>query len=319
MNKSVSVSVPARINMSAFNMNNFLLGKLCGGGIGFAIKLYTTIKLETNQKQYDYIKGAHSKIAASYINYFKKQFKISEGLNVSIVQQFEPHIGLSSSSAVAIGLICCINKLYSLNLTYNDMVHLHSSIIIEEFDDAVHEGFLSGVSSWVMCFGGMVIVDTNGELLDQYRISEENADAILIVTPKKIIKNNMFDEINLLKGAGTTLDLKDKVRKRTLFTKIKECFDKCDQKMGFILINQLLSLGSKPAELEYQNQNYNGLISELLTFGKDNNVLTRGMSSIGPNVFFLDSKNNISEFTCKLKSLNLPINILETSIHNDRI
>jgi len=293
-----------------------VLGELGGGGIGFAIKLFTKVTIEVNNSQNDNIDGAHSKIAGHYIRYLKNKYKISEGLNVQIEQPFDAHMGLSSSAAVAIGTICCINKLFSLGLSCDDVIFLHSSNIVEEHNKVLSKGFLSGVSSWAMCLGGMVIVDTNGSLMGQYKILEHNTNNVLITSPKETIGNTLENEEKLLKGEGTKLDLRDKVDKSSLFLKIKECFDIGDQETGFKFMNQFLSMGSKIAEIEYQNNKYNGLISALFSIGKENYVHLMGMSAIGPSVFFVDNNSNINKLIDEINNRNLQVNLIQTSFYN---
>jgi predicted sugar kinase len=300
-------------------MDDFVLNRIGGGGIGLAIKLYTTINCKISNEQNDRTTGSHSKIAKIYVNYLKEKYKITEKLNIHIEQPFKSHIGLATSSAVVIGIICCFNELFSLNLSYNDFLSLHSSKIIEEHNNIIGESFLTGVSSWAMCLGGIVIVDTNGLLLGQYTINENNVDSVLIISPQNIIGNTIEDEINLLKGNGTKLDLRDKAEKELIFLKIKEYFENGNQKMGLIHMNELLSVGSKIAEIDYQNHNYNGLISKLLYFGRKYNILTMGMSSIGPSVFFLDDKDNINRLLNDFNNFNESIHFTLTSVHNDCI
>lgn len=304
MKNEVTVKIPARIHMAVWDMNKFGLGKRGGGGIGTSIGLYTTLKGKISEE--DIITGDSSLIAKIFLESIKERLGIQDlYFDINISRDYEKHIGLGSTGSVLVGLIRVVIELLDIQIDDDAIMEIVLDTMKEEHEDEITECFETTVGPWACLKKKMVIVDEECKLIKTYQF--EKKMRVLLVTPqKKQLASSIEDETKLLEGRGRQLDKDAYSLKRYLLSYIKNIDD--SQDLSIIKIVDLLKyVGSKRAEIEFQEKLNDGLYSKLIRIGEENYCMLSGMSSIGPTYYYIDTKEKLQCIDKELRNYKVDV------------
>ncbi|MDD1727803.1 MAG: hypothetical protein LUQ50_01880, partial [Methanospirillum sp.] len=157
----VSVRLPGRIHLTVLDMNRFSPGHPGGGGIGFAIQVYTKVTVQCSESGYSI---SYSRPAI--IEHFLKLFSHVVGyIGGFAIQAFDPpykHVGLGSTCTVLMGLAVAVNQAVGNPLSRDQLRTLIGKNYVEEIgDDLIAYAFETGVGPAVSSDGGMVVMGDN--------------------------------------------------------------------------------------------------------------------------------------------------------------
>lgn len=316
MKKELTVKVPARLHMGVWDMNKFGLGKRGGGGIGLPVGLYTTITGKISSQ--DVIEGESNLIATRFLESIKDILNIKDVyFEIQIERDYEMHVGLGSTGSVLVGIIQLVTELLELDFSEEQLIEIVLDVMKEEHDDIITESFETAVGPWACLKRDMVVVDTECKLVDVYKV--DKSIKVLLVTPSKEgIASSIEDETVLLEGRGKELDRSAYELKRYLLSYLRNTDINDRKELSVLKIVDILKyVGSKRAEIEYQEKLHKGLYSELTKVGENNNCLVSGMSSIGPTFYYLDKEENVIKIRDELKSYNVNVKMVDVDYYDN--
>lgn len=118
----VKVTAPARIHLSVLDMNRFAPGRPGGGGIGFAVQIFCTSKVECIPKglEIDYERKG---ILEHLVQVFSHTVRYSGGFRIQARDHQYKHVGLGSTSTIMIATITAMNYAVGSPLD-TDQLHL---------------------------------------------------------------------------------------------------------------------------------------------------------------------------------------------------
>lgn len=308
MKTRCTIKVPARLHMSVWDMNKFGLGRRGGGGVGMALNEFTVLEGELWEE--DFMSGDAKGLSTEYLKILKKKFGVEHvGFHINIVTAFCSHIGLGSSGSILMGMILLFAELLELSISDAAILELYASIICEEHNGELTKCYETLVGPWCSLVGGLVVVDKSCNLIGRYDIGEDFM--ILLVTPKQTAISNSFEaEKILLEGKGKAFDTLDEDLKKKIFNKMQEEHEYVRKAE---LVDLLKYLGSKRAEIQYQNKAYNNLFQKLIDIGNQNHIVLSGMSSVGPTFFYGDKKDKLKKLEYAVKDLDVQMKY--TAVH----
>lgn len=310
--KEIHLRVPARLHMTVWDMNSFGLGVCGGGGIGAAIEIYTDIIIRQSQEE-SYV-GISKRVIEQLIKKLKKYFRIKCNMSIEVKGGYGSHIGLGSTGSLVLGIIYGIAQFAKVKLEKKNLLEIYKNNIQEEHDNEMTECFETLVGPWAILEGGIVVINKESDIIHKYLLSKKYR--VLVVLPKEgCLINTLEEEIKLLDGEGKKMDMYDKRRKNMLFKKLTD--SRNDDKEVLEIINELKELGSKKAEIKFQ-QDKNARYHLLEEIGKTQKILCTGMSSIGPAYFYIDIQEKLHKVVKYIENLN-EYNFVTTGIHNKSI
>lgn len=309
MKEKVIVRVPARIHMGVWDMNQFGLGKRGGGGVGLAIGLYTTVSGSIASE--DRVKGESSTIAKKFLDSIKEILNVKDVFfDINISRDYEMHVGLGSTGSVLVGMIRFVAEILEIELKDEEIIEIALDAMKEEHDGKITECFETAVGLWACLKRQMVVVDEKCNLVNICQL--DNDLQVLLVTPSSDgLASSIEDETVLLEGRGKELDREAYDLKKYLLSYIRKMDTTSRKDLSVIKIVDILKyIGSKRAEIEYQEKIHSGLYSELIKLGESSNCLLSGMSSIGPAYYYIDNEKQIKKICERLDGYNVNIRVI---------
>lgn len=302
--------------MTVWDMNSFSLNQRGGGGVGVALSEFTVLKGKIAAK--DVISGQSHILATKFLLTLKEKLNISDYcFNIHISRNYLMHSGMGSTESMLMGIILVISELLELQLSEEQIISLFLSTVQEEHNGKVTQCFETAVGPWNCLKGGMVVVDKNCKLVGELELQDDLR--VMLVIPRKVrVVNSIKEETLLLEGKGREFDSFDSKIKNRIFSQIlSKNVSVYDNIFKYEIINMLKYIGSKRAEIEYQNQQHNNLYNQLIDIGEKENILISGMSSVGPTFYYIDKIENLCKIEKELTKLD--VNIQYTSVYKKTI
>lgn len=313
----IIIKVPARLHLSVWDMCDFGLGIQGGGGVGIALSEYTIIEGYLDSQEV--ITGESFNLAKIFLAKLKKQFRIEKKqFNIRISRKYPMHTGMGSTGSLLLGMIKLIIKLLDISYSADDIVSIYMGIINEEHNGKITDCFETSVGPWACLKGGMVVVDKKCNFVKKFTVCH-NLHVMLVLPVKKNIISSINDEIILLEGEGKRFDRQDREIKEAIMNKISKLDNEkkeyCLKREICANIDLLKYIGSKKAEIMFQEKKHNGVYNQMIKIAEKNNILLSGMSSVGPLFFYIDKKDKLDVIK---KELNTPdYKIVFTSVENN--
>ena len=306
----VHVRSPGRIHLSVLDMNRFSPGHPGGGGIGFAIAVYTYVTVQCTESGYsiDYSRPA---IIEHFLRLFSKVVGYQGGFSVQAKDHDYKHVGLGSTSTIVMAVAAAVNHAVGNPLTRDQLRILIGNNYVEEIEGGLLAyGFETGVGPAVSCYGGMTVMAD--ELTMVYRREFAADKHVHIVIPPSSISSAGEEEFSLLMNKARTLDYRDREQKAyfTLMDFIPALNADDLVRMGKVMW-EFEFRGSKRAEIEHHSFELYQYMNNLRKAGLE----FVGMSSVGPSIAIITSKSG-KEITDILSTMDLRIAI-STTIDNE--
>lgn len=322
-NGTVIVRAPSRLHLSVKNMMNFDVGKSGGGGVGVGINVYTEVRAAIiYDTKEDDIVYKRKNVINRFISILKKLYCFNGFFKVEVFQEYDSHMGMGSTESACVTVMFAINKLLGNKMSYNDIINLYLNNAIEEDlqkNSNVVNCFETGVGPWTNTLAGMVIIDKNGQIQSRCEISPSYS--LLLIMPKDVVnKNSNQDEADLLWGKGREYDKQFINEKSAIFNDMLNDMNSYNkEELLFKNIGVLSSIGSKKAEIEYQDNLYNGYHTRVMKIAKEKGILCCTMSSVGPCIVLIDKEKKIKEFKDQISKIIEYNSILEVKVDNNGV
>ncbi|MEA2035207.1 MAG: GHMP kinase [Euryarchaeota archaeon] len=312
LEKPVEVRVPARIHLTVLDMNRFAPDRPGGGGIGFAIKIYTTavVKCTDSETEIDY---SREPIIKHFMEVFKKVTGYSGGFKISLTDHEMKHVGLGSTGSVVLAVAHAMNRATGNPLTAEEIRLLIGHNYVEEtVNGQIIPGFETGVGPAAATHGGMAVLGDELALICHHPFAADKN--VYIIIPPTEANAAGDDEFRLLMNRARNLDYSDRELKAYMvLMDLIPALQRDDLgKLGGI-IEEMDFRGSKRAEVEHNSFEIYAHMSSL----RKNGLEFVGMSSVGPSIAIITDKNR-SEMEKIIQSTGLKIAI-ETKIDNTGI
>jgi len=301
--KKVCVATHSRLHMALIDLNGSI-GRI-DGGFGIALQ-HPSIKMEIETCN-EPLPCLDNTIANKIVARAKKVFKYDENLKVKLIEDYPEHIGLGHKTQLALAIGSAIRLLKGVEMSTSALAH------------KMGRGGTSGIGVGLFKKGGF-IVDAGHSfgpqkakaaflpssrshaspppIICRHEIPEDWR--VLLVTPavpRKLFGKSELDVFN--KFCPIPGDEVAKISRLVLFKIIPSVIENDLVSFGEAL-NRINDLGFKKIEIGLQHP----IVREIMDLIKANGVDAVGLSSMGPTVFAIHSKErDISSLISSLKHL----------------
>ncbi len=314
-NGSFTATVPARIHLSVLDMNRFSPGMPGGGGLGFALQLYSNATVSCTPGS-TVIDSPRILLIEHLVAAFKAITGYAGGFLIHTHDHGKEHVGLGSTCTTASVVVSAMNEAVGRPLTNNTIRRLIGHNYVEETNEPgeIAFGFETGVGAATSIYGGMNIL--GDQLTHVYQHSFAEDKNVFIITPNIHAEDNNagLEEFSLLMNRARTLDYRDRELKAyMIMMDMIPAIEKGDlKKMGDIMW-EIEFRGSKRAEVQHHTfiiyQHMNALRQAGLEFV--------AMSSVGPSICVITEKTE-QEMKLILDVIGLEISVT-TKVDNTGI
>ncbi|MBN2733650.1 MAG: GHMP kinase [Methanomicrobiaceae archaeon] len=310
--KEIEVKVPARIHLTVLDMNRFSPERPGGGGIGFAIQIYTTAVVECTAKETK-IDFSREPIIRHFTEVFKKATGYAGGFKICVRDHEKKHVGLGSTGSVMLAVGHAMNRALGSPLSNEEIRLLIGYNYVEEtIDERIIGGFETGVGPAAATYGGMAVMGDELTLVHRSEFAE--GKDIYIIIPPTEAKAAGDDEFRLLMNRARTLDYRDRELKAYMvLMDLIPALHKNDLKKTGDIIWEMDFRGSKRAEVEHNSFEIYHYMSRL----RESGLEFVGMSSVGPSIAVITGKERKDALKI-IKDAGLEI-ALETKVDNTGI
>ncbi len=305
-----TATAPARIHLSVLDMNRFAPNRPGGGGIGFAIQLYTIAKAECTEGAVS-IDYDREPVIRHFVEVFKKVTGYTGGFKISITDHDKKHVGLGSTGSVLLAVGHAMNAATGNPITPEDIRLLIGNNYVEETcEGQIIHGFETGVGPAAATYGGMAVLCDELNLVCHHAFAADKN--VFIIIPPTEAKASGEDEFNILMNRARHLDYRDRELKAylVLMDLIPALIRDDLEKLGEV-ITEIDFRGSKRAEVEHNSFEIYHYMSRLREAGLE----FVGMSSVGPSIAVITEKTKM-EMEDIAKRLGLTIAIT-TRVDNE--
>ena len=306
----VKATAPGRIHLTVLDMNRFAPNRPGGGGVGFALQIYCSAKVECTASGLE-IDYSREPIICHVAEVFKKTVHYEGGFKIVIQDHERKHVGLGSTGSVLLALGHALNAALGSPLSSEQIRLLLGHNYVEETEDGrVTSGFETGVGPAAATYGGMVI--TGDELALAYRHDFAEGKNVFVTIPPTVVSSAGRAEFDLLMNRARNLDYQDRELKAyLLLMDLIPALEKGDLKKAGDIVWEIEFRGSKRAEVEHHGFEIYRQMSRLREAGLE----FVGMSSVGPSIAIVTDHSR--EAVAKLiEPLGLEIAI-ETKVDNE--
>jgi len=312
MTGEVEVKVPARIHLTVLDMNRFSPDRPGGGGIGFAIEIYTTAVVECTEKNVE-IDFSREPIISHLTEVFKKVTGYSGGFKICVRDHEKKHVGLGSTGSVMLAVGHAMNKALGEPLSYEEIRLLVGYNYAEETTDGkIIRGFETGVGPAAATYGGMAVMGDELALI-HHDIFAEGKNVYIIIPPTDVGAAGE-EEFRLLMNRARILDYRDRELKAYMvLMDLIPALKRDDLKKIGDVIWEMEFRGSKRAEVEHNSFEIYHYMNKL----RESGLEFVGMSSVGPSIAVITKKER-GEVEKLITACGLEIAI-ETKVDNTGI
>ncbi|WP_048151479.1 GHMP family kinase ATP-binding protein [Methanolacinia paynteri] len=304
------VTAPARIHLSVLDMNRFAPNRPGGGGIGFAIKLYTNATVSCTDGEVS-IEYDRVPVIRHFVEVFKKVTGYTGGFAIKITDHEKKHVGLGSTGSVLLAVGHAMNSAVGSPLDSDQIRLLIGNNYVEETCDGhIIHGFETGVGPAAATYGGMAVLGDELNLVCHHSFAADKN--VYIIIPPTEAKAHGEDEFNVLMNRARELDYRDRELKAYLvLMDLIPALIRDDLKTLGEVISEIDFRGSKRAEVEHNSFEIYHYMSKLRGSGLE----FVGMSSVGPSIAVITEKPK-TEMRKIAEKLGLEISIA-TKIDNE--
>lgn len=286
-NETVTVRGPARIALTVLDMNRFAPDRPGGGGVGFALELYSTVEIRCipSGLEVDY---SRVPLIENFVHAFKAVTGYQGGFSIKARDHQRLHVGLGSTSSVMTSLAHGLNEAVGAPLSGEQIHKLIGYNYVEESPDGkVMFGFQTGVGAAVGAYGGMAIVGDELSVIYQRHFARDKN--VFVITPASAISSAGNEEASLLMNRARELDHSDRQAKAYMvLMDLIPALERDDLKRMGDVVWQIQLRGAKRAEVEHHHNLDNYLYMARLRKAGCEVV---GMSSVGPTIGVITEKS----------------------------
>jgi len=276
---TVHVRAPARIHLTVLDMNRFSPTRPGGGGVGFAIQLFSEVEVQCipSGTEIDYGREAILRHLACA---FSRTVGYTGGFRIHASDHPHKHVGLGSTSTISIALASAMNAALGSPLTRDQLRYLVGSNYVEETTEGmIAHAFETGVGPAVSTYGGMAVM--GDELTLAFHHSFAEGYNVYIIIPESDISSAGDREFDLLMNKARTLDYRDRELKAyMMLMDLIPALEEGDLRRAGDTIWEMEFRGSKRAEVEHHGFFIYHYMSKLREAGLE----FVGMSSVGPSI-----------------------------------
>ena len=311
----IEVQFPGRIHTVVFDCNRFSIGSPGGGGIGFAVKLPNRLRVEISNE--DSINGPADTIPLQKHIVALMRSLLDRSLHVktalSLVPLVSQHMGFGSTTAVMTSLMESINRMHDSPLSSDQIRSLVAANFAETYGDMLCRGLETGVGTYVILNGGMVIMSDKIKVAFSCKFLPDY-EVFLIDPDTKRPDHEGSEDLSLLKRSFEE-DYLFRYQKTymTLMDFIPAVYDNDVKKMGDIIWRFQLGGDNLPLLQNYECQGAD-LYFKMAKL-RDNDIPIVGFSSVGPTVYAITKNPNAVINVCK----EFGMKFFQTTIDNDGI
>ena len=312
---SFNVTVPSRIHLTVLDMNRFSPGKPGGGGIGFALQIYSNATVSCTSGK-TVIDSSRALLIEHLVAAFKAVTGYTGGFDIRTGAHGKEHVGLGSTCTIASAVVSAMNEALGRPLTYTNIRRLIGHNYVEETNEPglLAFGFETGVGAATSIYGGMNVL--GDQLTHVYQHSFAEDKNVFIITPNIHPEddNSGLEEFSLLMTRARTLDYRDRELKAyMIMMDMIPAIEKGDlKKMGDIMW-EIEFRGSKRAEV----QHHTFIIYQYMNALRQAGLEFVAMSSVGPSICVVTEKTE-EEMKPILDVIGLEISMI-TKVDNTGI
>ncbi|HJJ43839.1 MAG TPA: GHMP kinase [Methanocorpusculum sp.] len=312
---SFNVTVPSRIHLTVLDMNRFSPGKPGGGGIGFALQIYSNATVSCTSGK-TVIDSSRALLIEHLVAAFKAITGYTGGFDIRTGAHGKEHVGLGSTCTIASAVVSAMNEALGRPLTYTNIRRLIGHNYVEETNEPglLAFGFETGVGAATSIYGGMNVL--GDQLTHVYQHSFAEDKNVFIITPNIHPEddNSGLEEFSLLMTRARTLDYRDRELKAyMIMMDMIPAIEKGDlKKMGDIMW-EIEFRGSKRAEV----QHHTFIIYQYMNALRQAGLEFVAMSSVGPSICVVTEKTE-EEMKPILDVIGLEISVV-TKVDNTGI
>ncbi|MDD1760646.1 MAG: GHMP kinase, partial [Methanothrix sp.] len=246
----VTATAPGRIHLTVLDMNRFAPNRPGGGGVGFALQIYCSARVECTSSGLE-IDYSREPIIRHFAEVFRKTVRYEGGFKIVVSDHEKKHVGLGSTGSVLLALGHAMNAALGSPLTSEQIRLLLGHNYVEETEDGrVTNGFETGVGPAAATYGGMAI--TGDELALVYRHRFAEGMNVFVTIPPTVVSSAGRAEFDLLMNRARNLDYQDRELKAyLLLMDLIPAFERGDLKKIGEIIWEIEFRGSKRAEVEH--------------------------------------------------------------------
>lgn len=281
-----TATAPARIHLSVLDMNRFAPNRPGGGGIGFAIQLYTTASVACTDGEVS-IEYDRKPVIRHFVEVFKKVTGYTGGFEIKITDHEKKHVGLGSTGSVLLAVGHAMNTAVGSPLDPDHIRLLIGNNYVEETcDGQIIHGFETGVGPAAATYGGMAVLGDELNLVCHHSFAADKN--VYIIIPPTEAKAHGEEEFNILMNRARNLDYRDRELKAYLvLMDLIPALIRDDLETLGEVISEIDFRGSKRAEVEHNSFEIYHYMSKLRDFGLE----FVGMSSVGPSIAVITKKS----------------------------
>ncbi len=303
------IKTPSRIHITLIDLNGSI-GRI-DGGVGLALES-PFIEILARENDRVLIRGKAENIDRFYAIANKFSKLTGRGIEIEVLSDYKPHIGLGSGTQISLAIGKSFNDLYNLGLSIRDIAKIAG------------RGGTSGIGISAFEFGGFIVDAGHSKkykrsflpssfskappppLIARYDFPEW--DICLIIPNKSGFYGN--EELNLFER-NTPLPIEE-VRELSHIILMKLMPSVIEQDLDEFsqAIFRIQEIGFKRAEVEQYGEKMKNLLSSLSEVG------ACGMSSTGPTVYVISEKIKMSDVRSIVRECDIRAEILKTKANN---
>jgi predicted sugar kinase len=324
--KEVEITVPARLHPSVLDMNRFNLNRAGGGGIGIAVQVYFHAKVKSIKEPDIIVNGERPLIVKHFGHLFKELVQYPGGFEIEIYDHKRRHVGMGSSAGTMCAACIGINEVLGRPFTGRELRRIlgyHSCEESPTGNGYLIRAFETGIGAMAGVNGGWVLGTDDLEMV--YKVDLPDTKVIIFIPDVPSLEDEFTgketaaeSEAELLLRRARYLDsMQSGIKSQIIMMNMLPAMIKRDLKAMGDAMFDLSFLGSKRAECE-QHGSYGAPIYNYISTFREIGAEVAGMSSVGPTIFALTKKQDVSDRILKyLKMQGVPESrIIETYVDN---
>ncbi|GAB6061566.1 GHMP family kinase ATP-binding protein [Deferrisoma palaeochoriense] len=289
------VEIPGRIHAAVLDMTRFDIGRPGGGGVGFAVGLFSRATVSLSEKAEIRSYGNRPLLGQHVAELFRRLTGYEGGIEIETRDHNRRHMGLGSSVSTLTAAAVALNEALGRPLDLRNLRKLVAYNYCEELSAApprLVPGFETNVGAMAGLHGGMVIATDRCELAARVAMPEDLRALLLLPKMAPEVSSGAGEYRSLL-GAAQAFDAKTAARKVCrVFMDLLPAALAGDLRVVGDLLWELSQEGSKRAEIELHGDRGREILEVMEELRRTGAEIV-GMSSIGPAVFGLSRNPSV--------------------------
>lgn len=281
--------VPSRLHALVLDMTRFDLGRPGGGGVGFAVGLFSRARVMLTDTPGVRSSGSRPLLGQHLAHLFLALTGYPGGVEIQTRDHGRRHMGLGSSVATLTAAALALNEALGRPLDLRDLRKLVAHNYCEELSSApprLVPGFETNVGAMAGLHGGLVVGSDRCELLARVALPEDLRALLILPQIAPEVSSGAGEYRSLVQTARRADEQAAPAKVYRVFMDLLPAALRGDLRAVGDVLWELSHGGSKRAEIELHGDRGKEVWATMERLRNEGAEIV-GMSSVGPAVFAL--------------------------------